>query len=271
VPREKAPRQAAPRQAARERTRRSPVWLLVGKELRLQQMSFVVAAMYVGFYLLVVLKGGPGVDHRDAVTIISAINIVVVSLVIGSIASAEERHLGTLDSQLLLPMSAARQWVVKVIFLVALTLLLAFVVPLVLVSLIPPGSTRYGWPLPAPSPSIVVALVCLTGSVYVSSLTSNALRALLTTLPAMLAVIIFTRSIGTPGQPPVATAASLDLATRAGLLGAVLSVMLVGLLWLALSNHRTRDRSWRRVLLQAGGIAGGLIVTVASAQALGLL
>ena len=258
--------------ASRTLIRRSPIWLLVQKELRLQQITFVVAAMFVGFYLFVVLRTSPGADRSDAIQIIAAINIVVSSLIVGSLASAEERHLGTLDWQLLLPMSAARQWTVKVIILVALTLLLTFVLPAMLVWLVPPGPAyMYRRALPVPPASIVFAMVCLTASLYVSSLVSSGLRALVTTLPALLAAGIFTRLIGTPSQPPLLIAATMGLATRTGLLLALFSAVVIGVLCLALSNHRSADRGWKRVAIQVGCIAAGLAVTEAAAQALGIL
>jgi hypothetical protein len=252
--------------------RRSPVWLLVGKELRLQQITFVVAAMFVGFYLFVALRRDPDVDRSSAVAIISATNIVVSSLIIGSLGSAEERHLGTLDWQLLLPMSAARQWAVKITVLLALTMFMTVLLPLALVWLVPPGSVRlYRSALPNPAMTAAVAMVCLTTSLYVSSLVSSGIRALVTSLPTLLAVITFTRLIGTPGAAAIAGASALSAATRQDVLLAALGTLLIGVLWVALANHRTAERGWRRVIAQAGGIAGGLIILVATAQVLGLL
>ena len=252
--------------------RRSPVWLLVGKELRLQQITFVVAAMFVGFYLYVILRRPPGVDRTDVIGIISAINTVVSSLIIGSLASAEERHLGTLDWQLLLPMSAARQWMVKVAFVIGLTLLLTIVLPWTLVWLLPPGPAHlYRRALPLPPAAIVLAITCLTTSLYVSSLVSTGLRALVTALPALLGAVTFTRLIGTPSQPPWWLVAGLSPANRTALLVAVFGGVLAVVLRFALSNHRTRDRGWKRVTIQVGCIAAGLAITEIAAQALGIL
>ena len=265
---------AARREAAVHQpfVRRSPLWLLVAKELRLQQITFVVAAMFAGFYLYVALGRPPEVDRGDATALIAAINIVVSSLIVGSLASAEERHLGTLDWQLLLPMSAARQWAVKVTVLVALTLFMTIVLPFVLVWLVPPGPVRLDrWSLVIPAKAAVVAMVCLTTSLYVSSLVSSGVRALITTLPVLLAALTITRLIGTPGQRGLEMFSALDRGTRADVLVSVLGALLIGVLCLALGNHRTADRSWRRVLAQAAAITAGLAVVVGTAQVLGLL
>jgi len=231
-----------------------------------------VAAMFVGFYLYFALGHPPEVDRGDATAMIAAINMVVSSLIVGSLASAEERNLGTLDWQLLLPMSAARQWAVKVTVLVALTLFMTVVLPFVLVWLVPPGPVRLDrWSLLNPAKAAVVAMVCLTTSLYVSSLVSSGVRALITALPVLLAAITFTRLIGTPGQRGLEMFSALDLATRADVLVSVLGALLIGVLCLALGNHRTVDRSWRRVLAQAAAITAGLAVVVGTAQVLGLL
>lgn len=252
--------------------RRSPIWLLVAKELRLQQITFVVAAMFVGFYLFIVLRRAPGADRSEAVVVITAINIVVTSLIVGSLASAEERHLGTLDWQLLLPMSAARQWAVKVISAVTLMLLLTALLPMALVWLLPPGPREPShWTMHVPPLSIVLGLVCLTTSLYVSSLVSSGLRALVTAVPALFAAITFTRLIGTPSQPPWRMVAGMSSNDRLAVLLVVLSGLLAVVAWFALMNHRTADRGWRRLAIQVGCIAAGLAVTEAAAQALGLL
>jgi hypothetical protein len=265
-----APRQAAPREPAL--TRRSPVWLLVAKELRLQQMTLAVTGIYVGFYLLVALDRAPEIDRGAAVAIISAINVIVVSVVIGSIGSAEERHLGTLDWQLLLPMSTGRQWAVKVTFLIASTLLLTVALPALLVWLVPPGPGRFAASA-LPSPRMAaIAVIGVTASLYISSLVSNGLRALVTALPAMIvAAIVFTWLTGTQNQPPSVMVSHLSLQARGSLLLATLGALLFALLWLALSNHRTADRSWQRIGTQAAGIAAGLALLVTVSQALGLL
>ena len=44
----------------------------------------------------------------------SAMYVGVLSMLVGALASAEERQFGTLESQLLLPVRAWQQWTVKV-------------------------------------------------------------------------------------------------------------------------------------------------------------
>jgi hypothetical protein len=251
---------------ARAAVRRAPVWLLAAKELRLQYMSILVAGLYVAIYLLTAARRDPLVDRSDAVTIIALIHVVVVSLLIGSLASAEERQLGTLDWQLLLPPSAARQWVVKIGTVLALTALLGIVLPRVLAWLVPaaPGPWRHGIAAFRPEAALL-ALICVASSLYVSSLVSTGVRALITSTTALLACGVFMRTI----EWPLRHAIPLEWRLPGGFDDerAVTAAIVLGalaLLRLALSNHRTLDHGWQRVATQAGWIAAALIGVVAT-------
>ena len=57
----------------------------------------------------------------------------IVTVLIGSLASAEERDFGTLESQLLLPIASSTQWAVKVGVTLGLALLFAVGVPALIV------------------------------------------------------------------------------------------------------------------------------------------
>lgn len=91
--------------------RRHPLWALVRKELRLQQLTFAVSALYVsGWMMTLVFRWLTGTgDIEDVLLILTVVHGAVVGLLSGSLASAEERHLGVLESQVLMPMPVARQ------------------------------------------------------------------------------------------------------------------------------------------------------------------
>jgi hypothetical protein len=59
----------------------------------------------------------------------------ILAMLIGSLASAEERHLGTLEWQMLVSMPGWQQWLVKVGVVLMMVLLLCGALPAVLASL----------------------------------------------------------------------------------------------------------------------------------------
>jgi hypothetical protein len=135
--------------------RRSAYWLMVNKELRLQQLSFVVSALIVVEWLIVsILRrivpefAGP---PFGAVTVLYS---AVLAMLIGSFASAEERQLGTLEWQVLLPIPAWKQWTVKVATAIGLVLLLGIGLPALLTLLQrSSGDVRIPPPAKAKSPT----------------------------------------------------------------------------------------------------------------------
>ena len=104
------------------------------KELRLQQLTFAVSALYIcGWISTLVLHpiAGHG-DIEDSLLILTVVNGAIVALLSGSLASAEERHLGVLESQVLMPTPIGRQWAVKVGIVFGLCALLAMGLPAML-------------------------------------------------------------------------------------------------------------------------------------------
>ena len=104
--------------------RRRPVWQLV-KELRLQQMTVIVGALYLPWWgaMAVLWRFAP-----EAVTSLAgAVAILygpLLALLSGSLASAEERQLGTMEWQMLLPLPMWKQWAVKTATVAGLALVL---------------------------------------------------------------------------------------------------------------------------------------------------
>jgi hypothetical protein len=227
---------------------RPALWRLVGKELRLQQMTFLIAGLFVAFYIGVVGWREPGQGRISAVEVMTAINRMVVSLLAGSLASAEERHLGTIEWQLLLPISTLRQWMAKTGTALGVMLLLGVGLPIGLCWVLPPaaGPQPLRW-LPNPAMAAMTGAVGVFVSLYISSLVSSGVRALLVTVPSLVAgvsvvrllqdtVHVITPPEWTPFHRPLTVAARVDLLVGAS------ALVLAGLLYLAMLNHRTTDR-----------------------------
>lgn len=249
------------RRAAAVRAPRTghPIWLLGVKELWLQQLAFVAA----GLYLLIWISAWIADRVTDsyipnelayATTMLFGI---VVSLLVGALASAEERRLGTADWQALLPISAGMQWVVKSGVALTLAMGLASVGPGLLTALAPNPVFSETF-----HPGLAASL-CVIG-LYTSSLSRSGVHALLAA-PVIIAVSVFiTGSVIMTTSPLVRWVAE----TFQPILGVDTAfvkswdrhsyVFVIGgaglLLLFAAANHVTVDRSRGRLARQAAWV-----------------
>jgi hypothetical protein len=249
---------------------RHPVWLLAKKELRLQHLTFVVSGIYLLAWGALALGRQIAPMFEDNIEVLTIIHGGAAALLSGSLASAEERHFGTLESQLLLPMATWKQWAVKAGITLGLALLLGAGLPALLGNLDPSARpVRFN----APFAGIIVLLTA--ASLYVSSLCASGLRALLGSVSVMVAVPLLL-------QFPIAFA--IDWIVRnlhSVLTGAqiawfrsmtvpfalVLGAGLVGLLLrFALVNHRSSERRvrhvWRQVACMTAWVALAVILVL---------
>lgn len=196
--------------------RSPPVWLLVKKELRLQHISIAVAGINVLFYAAAwSIVSSSGAD--EALAAVAVLYGVLLAVLIGAVASAGERQLGTLAWQQLLPFTAWQQWVVKTVVVLSVSLALAFALPVLLAR----GDLAF-------SQFHAGAVVVLTiGSMFVSSLCRNALQAMTVLAPALL--VIAAVAGWSWALAPISQGMALVLIT--GLTAAAW--------WFAFVNHRT--------------------------------
>jgi hypothetical protein len=227
------------------------------KELRLQQMAFVVGGLYLlGWVTLSLLRHLiPGLGPP-----LGAIAILyggLLALLIGSLASAEERHVGTIEWQLLLPMATWRQWVVKAGMALALAVTLGIGWPDLLAYLHPSADDFH---VNAWSAGLVIALT--VGSLYVSSLCTSGVKALVLSLPGTFLVtgllVVLSWASQAQAVVPARHAAELSIWLSLGLALGFLAI----LLWFGMSNHRSGERGVSRVWRQALWMAGYLLMGV---------
>ncbi len=237
---------------------------LLRKELHLQQISFLVVGLYVMVWLALWLTAdGPPDTLRVALQPLTLMYLGLLSLLIGSVASAEERQLGTLPSQLLLPIAAWKQWTIKAGTAVGLAVVLGIVLPLLLHAVLPLPDDRLP-PRLTREPLVAVVLLTML-SMYVSSLSASGVRAMVPSIAlvmvtsmyagAMASVIgrIAYRSIfQTPGGSDLRRAAVKALQTRTEY-AMVLTVILISVLLLrfAFVNHCSDERRPSRTIAQA--------------------
>jgi hypothetical protein len=253
-----------------------PLWALTKKELHLQQLTFAVAAIYVVLWLAVVLlkraDNGPILQ-------LTLLYVGALAMLMGSLASAEERQHGTLEWQLLLPIAAWKQWVLKL----AVVLGLAVAFALVLMSLAGVNLLRQG---PTRLPGIVwlVATVLLTSaSLYVSSLSASGVRAMATSVPVVFLIFTafnlvndsvwrLTRMVFSSALLPLHKLPPGRWFAWATMNEYLVSVIAVGLaamlVTFAFGNHRSVERTMARTWPQAAWLAAFLVIGIVASSAL---
>jgi hypothetical protein len=170
---------------------------LVRKELRLQQMTFVVVGLFIlaSAALWMLSRVNPE-SWEVPFEAVAALYGALLLVLIGSVASAEERQLGTLASQLLLPIAARTQWAVKAATTLSLALVLGVGVPMLVSFLFSYPEEPAAWH-PRRVKAMLAAAVLLTScSLYVSSLSSSAVRAMVNSIPVVIAGWVFVTASG---------------------------------------------------------------------------
>ena len=237
-----------------------PVWLLIKKELRLQQLTFVMAGLFVAGWAVLTIRAYLAADGLlrsggSIVDVLTAIYLAAMALLVGSLASAEERQCGMLESQQLLPMRARAQWVIKAGVAVALALLLAIGLPAVLAYAGGPAQWLRGV-LPHPGISALLIVVLTACSLYVSSLSTSGVRALAVAFPFVVAAFTLVQFIeAAMSRRFFNSTPYVDLAVT---VAAVAFTAL--LLSFAGANHRRSERSVRRVLWQVSWAAAIIVI-----------
>ncbi len=258
----------------------SPVWMLVKKELHLQQMTLVIAALYVLCWATAALMDRfvPDFPVDFPLLPLTIMYFALLSIVIGSLASAEERQLGTLEWQVLLPMPIWRQWMVKVTVVIGLALALGVALPIALSYIHVSEDVRVqGTPLWTDKVFVVrmtAAIVLLTAcGLYLSSLSTAAVQALVLSIPVAFAGAAILPYVA-DWAPSMAYKVVTHLGRRPNLIRispnmyyrfwssdiplAIAAGLAVLLLRFAMQNHRSAERSLSRLSRQAIGIVAYL-------------
>lgn len=244
---------------------RHPLWLLAIKELRLQQMVFVIAALNV----LVALglawfqrsrALAPPIPWPQLIMLYGCL----VSMLIGGLASAEERQLGTLEWQSLMPISRRTQFAVKVAVVLGVAMVFTVILPVALLGAMA-GSTRSAIPSGFLPWLCMGTIASALGGLYVSSLSSSGVKAVALAVPFVASGLLLLRSARMVFWFGVA-AGVFDrhwlpqrrlTETQTELIGAgALAAIGVVLLLAAQRNHWSVSRTATGVAAQIAGLAG---------------
>ena len=256
-----------PARAAAPTAPRHPVWHLVRKDLHLQQMSFVVAAIHVLIVAAVLLwfYGNPKLS-TDVFVALTVMYGAGQAMLIGALASAEERHLGTFEWQMLLPIAVWRQWAVKVAVVMGLTLVLSVAMPAVFIHVVRGVEFRSNELIPF----LIVMMLAVTG-LYASSLSTSGVRALILSVPLVLGCSLFFwlgQSLGVLAVRALAAGRERYYGSRAGdevammILCAAAAILGALLLRYGYLNHRSADPPFPRAVRQVPWLAAFVIASV---------
>jgi len=225
-----------------------PLWLLLKKELHLQKMPIVISGLFVLVWSALTLVDQPtDVVSLSPIPVVTQLYCIITPLLVGSLASAEERQLGTREWQQLLPMSHSQQWAMKVGSVLSLSLLLSVGIP-VLLAAVHPSSDDIDLRVKA----VVVVLGLAITSLYVSTVSRSGLWGFVSSIPvaiggSLLVVLLFALPSDTAWSAVVSRPArflSNTIGRSYVLLFAevVITLATAGLaltiLWLASKNHR---------------------------------
>jgi hypothetical protein len=247
----------------------NPVTLLVRKELRLQQLTFVVFFITLVGWVLMAFAAGAVPNLFDiSLTTTALLYAGCLSALIGSLASAEERQLGTSEWHALLPMPAWKQWALKAGVALGLAILLGVGVPAVLDYFSPVGPDMGDGLLPWVSYAVLVVLLT-SSTLYVSSLSTSGVRALVLSIPFLLGAPVVARIVlevlaRFDIRPGKFSVVHTHLGRELLSLG-LLAGLAAFLLFLGMQNHRTADRQTRRVVAELTGIAGVVALAMVAA------
>ena len=209
-------------------TRPHPLWLLTLKELRLQRLTIVVALLFAVGWAAAAALWRHEANDREVLGTIALIYYTILAVVIGSLASAEERQLGTHEWQTLLPIAGWQQWMVKLGTTLGLALLVSVVMPTLMADL--------SWGNPAHAG---VVLLLTIGSLYVSSVCRSGLQALAWSVPVLVIALQLVSRFALLGF------------THGPLLAGALAIAAVAAMWFGLENHRSTRPEAKRVGWQA--------------------
>jgi hypothetical protein len=257
---------------------RHPIALLLRKELRIQQMTFVVAGLYAALVLAAagIEWRAPG-TMRQAMDALTILTTAMLALLAGALASADERHLGTHAWQLLQPVSSRTQWTIKAGAAFGCALLLGVAMPVFLATLQPGVMDAVG--RMGVRPLTATVLLMTSVSLYVSSLSTSGVRALVISLGVVFGAWVLTGVVSVLLWEPAPAAvlrqaasvlreaAPVGADTLRWLTGAVILVAIGALAamltWFAGTNHRTIGAGTGVRVRQAAVLGIALAMSVA--------
>ena len=245
---------------------------LVMKEMRLQQVSFILAAVFwVGGFAYALGTRNQAAGRLDYFGPLVQMSSFMVALLTGALTCAEERQFGTLEWHLTSPVRSQTQWLIKVAVALSLSLLLAVILPAILLRIPLFKVAQDSFPMVLPSLAIFAGMMLsiTTLAIYISSLSSSTVRALIAGATLAIACGALAAAIGVAAKSEIGRIISFffwsvelrpeqimpelqqiggDLQQFARSAALLISGLTLGcLLWFGWENYRRADAGLARV------------------------
>lgn len=250
---------------------------LFWKELQLHQVSLLCAAgllvMHFGVMVLRKVVEHPSFEERVALAVFWLLWLAM-PVIIGSMAVAEEHKLGTMESQLCLPVSGRVQFVIKLFFVLILGGLLSAALlwtaerfgVLIGAKAFFPGTEKLSHPATIVGISATFLALSMI-AFFASTLARNFLQALSIAIATILSCVSFILLVAFIGEQQMTFFGITPWHPLLPILIAILVIpaTLLWLAWLNFKHFHENWRLWRRNLL---GVTGALLFIVVSSAAI---
>lgn len=160
-----------------------PVWELIKKEIMLQRLPASIAALSVAIVLLV---------NKDHAAMLSVFYPAVIVILVGSVASADERRMGLIPSQVAHPISFSVQWLIKIGVAYSTALLFGAILPaaVLLIKTDELNTLTVSEALAAAPFICGGTLLLISITIYISSLSESGIRAMLASLFVLIVAVM---------------------------------------------------------------------------------
>ena len=159
---------------------------LILKELRLQQPAFAMAAVLVAVWLAFVVVWLVRPTLGSGLMVVPSMLLCFgIPILLGSQSTAEERSLGIHDWHLTLPVTARRQWFVKVFIAFSLNMVLGLLLPWLLAlgtESLTKDRDEFLYGTGTKVLSVFINFILLSTTLHASTMARNTSRALLGTI-----------------------------------------------------------------------------------------
>jgi hypothetical protein len=174
---------------------RGPFATLLKKEFRLQQISFLLA----GVFVLVAVAGFCVAARRPDISagIVGGdlfIYVLILPLIAGAVSVGEERGWGMAEWHLTLPPSALKQWSAKMVAALSTSLVLGLLLPTIIFVAADPLFSKPGTGITVPPAFVILCwilgqLLLTSVAVYAASFTKNTMQAILAAFVILAALV----------------------------------------------------------------------------------